>query len=71
MNGKIIGPCLQFRLLQSNPEELREIYEVEEGLENRLIAAALTSDQVFKNLWKNSKQNDIHGQGFKEFVCIS
>ena len=32
---------LQFRLLHCSPEELREIYEVEEGLENRLIAAAL------------------------------
>ncbi|MDR4946271.1 nucleotidyltransferase [Neobacillus cucumis] len=34
---------LQFRLLQCSPDELREIYEVEEGLENRLLAAALTS----------------------------
>ncbi|MEH7118710.1 nucleotidyltransferase [Neobacillus vireti] len=34
---------LQFRLLQTSPEELREIYEVEEGLENRLLAAALIS----------------------------
>ncbi|MGG3466556.1 nucleotidyltransferase [Neobacillus pocheonensis] len=35
---------LQFRLIQCTPEQLREIYEVEEGLENRLIAAALESD---------------------------
>jgi len=34
---------LQFRLLQTSPEELRGIYEVEEGLENRLLAAALIS----------------------------
>lgn len=34
-------PMLQFRLLQCEPTELREIYEVEEGLENRLINAAL------------------------------
>ena len=32
---------LQFRLLHCVPDELREIYEVEEGLENRLLAAAL------------------------------
>jgi len=32
---------LQFRLLHCLPDELREIYEVEEGLENRLLAAAL------------------------------
>jgi predicted nucleotidyltransferase len=34
---------LQFRLLHSSPSELREIYEMEEGLENRLLAAALES----------------------------
>jgi predicted nucleotidyltransferase len=32
---------LQFRLLQCRPDELKEIYEVEEGLENRLFSAAL------------------------------
>ncbi|MDP4085709.1 MAG: nucleotidyltransferase [Bacillota bacterium] len=36
-------PYLQFRILQTSPQELREIYEVEEGIENRLIAASLTS----------------------------
>lgn len=30
---------LQFRLIQASPEELREIYEMEEGLENRLLSA--------------------------------
>ncbi|ULT58477.1 nucleotidyltransferase [Neobacillus drentensis] len=34
---------LKFRLLTSSPDELRDIYEVEEGLEHRLLAAALTS----------------------------
>jgi predicted nucleotidyltransferase len=34
---------LRFRLLHSDSAELREIYEVEEGIENRLIAAALDS----------------------------
>jgi predicted nucleotidyltransferase len=34
-------PYLQFRLLHCEPDELKEIYEVEEGIENRLIAAAL------------------------------
>jgi predicted nucleotidyltransferase len=37
-------PYLQFRILQSGPMELKEIYEVEEGIENRLIAAALVSN---------------------------
>nr|WP_263328121.1 nucleotidyltransferase [Neobacillus sp. Marseille-Q6967] len=36
-------PLLQFRLIQSSPNELREIYEVEEGLEHRLKGAAITS----------------------------
>jgi predicted nucleotidyltransferase len=34
---------LRFRLLHSNPAELRDIYEVEEGIENRLVAAAIDS----------------------------
>lgn len=36
-------PLLQFRLIQSSPNELREIYEVEEGIEHRLKGAAITS----------------------------
>ena len=36
-------PLLKYKLTQSNPSELREFYEVEEGLENRLLAAASTS----------------------------
>lgn len=37
-------PYLRFRLLHSTPTELRKIYEVEEGLENRVIRAALNSN---------------------------
>ncbi|NRD78765.1 nucleotidyltransferase [Bacillus sp. BRMEA1] len=37
-------PYLQYQLLQSSPQDLREIYESEEGLENRLIAAALEAN---------------------------
>ncbi|MDP4104836.1 MAG: nucleotidyltransferase [Bacillota bacterium] len=36
-------PYLQFLLLQAKPNELKEIYEVEEGIENRLIKAAMES----------------------------
>ncbi|PGY10885.1 nucleotidyltransferase [Bacillus sp. AFS031507] len=39
---------LQFRLIHSSPSELREIYEMEEGLENRLQGAALVSDNFHK-----------------------
>ncbi|MCM3768569.1 nucleotidyltransferase [Neobacillus niacini] len=43
---------LQYRLLQSTAEELREIYEVEEGLENRLIAAALEASSFLEFMEK-------------------
>ncbi|MEK4199484.1 nucleotidyltransferase [Cytobacillus sp. FSL K6-0265] len=36
-------PMLQYRLLSSSPAQLREIYEVEEGIEFRLIEASKTS----------------------------
>jgi predicted nucleotidyltransferase len=35
---------LQFRLIHSSPGELREVYEMEEGLENRLQTAALSAN---------------------------
>ncbi|WP_042456135.1 nucleotidyltransferase [Neobacillus dielmonensis] len=37
-------PYLQYRLVHSSQLELNEIYEAEEGLENRLKATALVSD---------------------------
>lgn len=36
-------PLLRYKLLQSSPEELKDYYEVEEGLENRLFSAALSA----------------------------
>lgn len=45
---------LRFRLLHSSPEELREIYEVAEGIESRLIAAALESS-TFKEFMEKVK----------------
>lgn len=35
---------LQFRLIHSSSDELKEIYEMEEGLENRLLASALSTN---------------------------
>jgi predicted nucleotidyltransferase len=35
---------LQYRLIQSTPDELRDIYEIEEGLEYRLLSAATDSN---------------------------
>jgi predicted nucleotidyltransferase len=45
---------LQFRLIHSSPGELREIYEMEEGLENRLQTAALETDN-FHNFMQEIK----------------
>lgn len=45
---------LRFRLLQMSPEELRDIYEVEEGIEHRLLAAALDSKH-FKEFMEKVK----------------
>ncbi|WP_053366093.1 nucleotidyltransferase [Bacillus sp. FJAT-27245] len=36
-------PFLKYRLLQSSPNEIRTVYEAEEGLENRLVDAARRS----------------------------
>lgn len=36
-------PYLRFRLLHLTPEELAQIYEIEEGIENRLLKLALSS----------------------------
>ncbi|MFZ7942187.1 MULTISPECIES: nucleotidyltransferase [Bacillaceae] len=48
---------LQFRLLHCSPGELREIYEVEEGLENRILASAIesTSFQEFMQKIKTKR----------------
>lgn len=40
-------PFLKYRLLNSSPEELRNIYEVEEGLEYRLISCAKESETFY------------------------
>jgi predicted nucleotidyltransferase len=45
---------LRFRLLHMNPEELREVYEVEEGIEHRLLTAALDST-TFKEFMQKVK----------------
>ncbi|MDZ5470680.1 nucleotidyltransferase [Bacillus sp. 31A1R] len=45
---------LQYRILHSSPEELKEIYEVEEGIENRLLTVALQSNS-FKDFMTKLK----------------
>lgn len=43
---------LQFRLIHASPEELRDIYEMEEGLENRLLSAAREADTFLEFMQK-------------------
>ncbi|MED4202697.1 nucleotidyltransferase, partial [Neobacillus mesonae] len=45
---------LQYKLITSSADELKNIYEMEEGLENRLVDAALTSAD-FKEYMDNIK----------------
>ncbi|QED47429.1 nucleotidyltransferase [Cytobacillus dafuensis] len=47
-------PLLKFRLVQTTPAQLKNIYEVEEGLENRLISTALES-YTFKQFMEKLK----------------
>lgn len=37
-------PFLKFKLLQTSPEELRNINEIEEGIENRLLSQVIGAD---------------------------
>ena len=50
-------PFLKFRLLQTAPDELKMIYEMEEGLENRFLSAANQSDsfEEFMNRVKTKR----------------
>jgi predicted nucleotidyltransferase len=48
---------LKFKLLQSTPEELRDIYEVEEGIENRLLSTVMHANSFheFMTLLKTKR----------------
>ncbi|WP_102271565.1 nucleotidyltransferase [Cytobacillus massiliigabonensis] len=41
---ELYWPYLKFRLIQMTPEQLKNIYEVEEGLENRILSSSLESE---------------------------
>lgn len=45
-------PYLQYRLLQAEPAELRTIYEMEEGLENRLVSAVKEAEDFHEFMKK-------------------
>ncbi|SFA75742.1 MULTISPECIES: nucleotidyltransferase [unclassified Bacillus (in: firmicutes)] len=50
-------PLLKYRLLHSSAKELKEIYEIEEGLENRFIEACMHAEtfQQFMELVKTKR----------------
>ena len=50
-------PYLKFRLIQMSPSELQTIYEVEEGIENRILAICQKADsfQEFMSLLKTKR----------------
>lgn len=50
-------PYLKFRLIQSTAEQLKNIYEVEEGLENRILSSALNAEsfQRFMEMLKTKR----------------
>jgi predicted nucleotidyltransferase len=50
-------PFLKFKLLQTSPEELRNINEIEEGIENRLLSQVIGADSFtdFMNRLKTKR----------------
>jgi predicted nucleotidyltransferase len=50
-------PLLQYKIMSSSPSQLREIYEIEEGIENRIIesAKAALSFEDFMNRVKSKR----------------
>ncbi|KOP81967.1 nucleotidyltransferase [Cytobacillus solani] len=49
---ELYWPYLKFRLIQMTPEQLKNIYEVEEGLENRILSSALESESFLQFMEK-------------------
>lgn len=49
---ELYWPYLKFKLLQSSPDELKDIYEVEEGIENRLLATVMQADSFHEFMTK-------------------
>jgi predicted nucleotidyltransferase len=45
-------PFLQYRILQCDPHELKDIYEIEEGIENRFFEAALKANHFYEFMEK-------------------
>lgn len=64
---------LQYRLLSSSPAQLREIYEVEEGIEFRLIEASKTSTsfQTFMEAVKTKRYTWTRIQRICLYILIN
>ena len=52
-----------------SPEDLRHIYEIEEGLEHRILSKIQTSPS-FHSFMEALKRNVIRGLDYKELVHI-
>ena len=52
-----------------SPGDLRHIYEIEEGLEHRILSKIQNSSS-FYSFMEALKQNVIHGLDYKELVHI-
>lgn len=70
---ELYWPMLQYRLLSSSPAQLREIYEVEEGIEFRLIEAskASTSFQTFMEAVKTKRYTWTRIQRICLYILIN
>ncbi len=57
MNWERFYPLLRYQLLSSSPSELNRFYEIEEGLENRMIEAMKASDSFHSFMtWLKTKR---------------
>ncbi|MDQ0184941.1 nucleotidyltransferase [Cytobacillus sp. FSL W7-1323] len=70
---ELYWPMLQYRLLSSSPAQLREIYEVEEGIEFRLIEASKTSTsfQTFMEAVKTKRYTWTRIQRICLYILIN
>ena len=59
----------QIQLMTMSPEDLRHIYEIEEGLEHRILSKIQTSSS-FHLFMEALKRSVIRGLDYKELVHI-
>ncbi len=60
----------KYKLMTMSPEDLRHIYEIEEGLEHRILSKIQTSSLLPFIHGSVKKRNVIRGLDYKELVHI-